>query len=62
MMMMMDGGTQRYRMEFYAQAFNVLNRDELLRTSSATCGRPSSATPTSAGPARRIEVGINFGF
>ena len=26
---MMDGGTNRYKMEFYVQAFNPLNRDEL---------------------------------
>ena len=25
-MMMMDGGTNRYKMEFYVQAFNLLNR------------------------------------
>ena len=26
MMMMMDGSNQRYRLEFYVQAFNILNR------------------------------------
>ena len=61
MMMAMDGNTQRYRMEFYAQAFNLLNRTNFVNF----VGNARSdffGTATSAGPARRIEVGINFGF
>jgi hypothetical protein len=61
MMMMMDGNDQRYRLEFYLQAFNILNRTNLTAFSgnlrSASFGQPNSA-----GPARRIEVGMNFGF
>ena len=61
MMMAMDGNTQRYRMEFYAQAFNLLNRTNFVNF----VGNQRSdffGTATSAGPARRIEVGIDFGF
>ncbi len=61
MMMAMDGNTQRYRMEFYAQAFNLLNRTNFLNF----VGNERSdffGTATSAAAARRIEVGINFGF
>ena len=29
MMMMNDGGNNRYKMEFYVQAFNALNRANL---------------------------------
>ena len=61
MMMAMDGNTNRYRMEFYVQAFNLLNRTNFQNF----VGNLSSdyyGTALSAGPARRIEVGINFGF
>jgi hypothetical protein len=61
MMMTMDGNANRYRMEFYVQAFNLLNRTNFQNF----VGNLSSdyfGTALSAGPARRIEVGINFGF
>ena len=61
MMMAMDGNTQRYRMEFYAQAFNLLNRTNFVNF-VGNLRSDFFGTATSAGPARRIEVGINFGF
>jgi Carboxypeptidase regulatory-like domain len=61
MMMAMDGNTQRYRMEFYAQAFNLLNRTNFLNFVGNERS-PFFGTATSASAARRIEVGINFGF
>ena len=61
MMMMMDGSNSRYRVEFYLQAFNVLNRTNLV---GFVGNRLSDyfGTATSAGPARRIELGMSFGF
>jgi len=60
-MMMMDGGTNRYKMEFYVQAFNLLNRTNFQNfVGNLTSDYYGNAL--SAAPARRIEVGINFGF
>ena len=61
MMMMMDGNDQRYRLEFYVQAFNILNRTNL-NGFSGNMRSDYFGTANSAGPARRIEVGMNFGF
>jgi hypothetical protein len=61
MMMGMDGSTQRYRMEFYAQAFNLLNRTNFVNFVGNERS-PFFGTATSAAASRRIEVGINFGF
>jgi hypothetical protein len=61
MMMMNDGGNNRYKMEFYVQAFNALNHANL----QGFVGNQRSdfyGDATSAQAARRIEVGINFGF
>ena len=61
MMMMNDGGNNRYKMEFYVQAFNALNRANL----QGFVGNLRSdfyGEATSAAAARRIEVGVNFGF
>ena len=61
MMMMMDGSNQRYRLEFYLQAFNILNRVNY----SSYVGNLRVDTfgqPVSAQAARRIELGMNFGF
>jgi hypothetical protein len=61
MMMMMENSNARYRLEFYLQAFNILNHTNLLGYS----GNMRSiyfGQATSASPARRIEVGMNFGF
>ncbi len=61
MMMMMDGSNARYRLEFYLQAFNILNHTNLTGyTGNLTSVDFGQAT--SAGPARRIELGMNFGF
>jgi hypothetical protein len=48
-------------MEFYAQAFNLLNRTNFLNFVGNERS-PFFGTATSASAARRIEVGINFGF
>ena len=61
MMMMMDGSNQRYRLEFYLQAFNILNRVNY-QGYVGNLRSPDFGTPVSAGPARRIEMGMNFGF
>jgi len=64
-MMIMGGppepGDGRYRIELYAQAYNVLNRVNYTRFSGNLLS-PFFARPTAAGPARRLEVGIQFGF
>ena len=60
-MMMMDGSSARYRMEFYVQAFNVLNRTNF-QGYVGNLTSPYFGEPTSAGAARRLEVGLNFGF
>jgi hypothetical protein len=61
MMMMMDGGNNRYRMEFYVQAFNIVNRVNY-QSFVGNMRSENFGLPLSAGPARRIEVGMNFGF
>jgi hypothetical protein len=61
MMMMMEQGSGRYNVEFYAQALNVLNRANF-QNYAGSLRSPYFGQPTSAAPARRIEVGINFGF
>jgi hypothetical protein len=61
MMMMMDQGTGRYNVEFYVQALNVLNRANF-QNYAGSLRSPYFGQPTSASPARRIEVGMNFGF
>jgi hypothetical protein len=60
MMMMMDSN-QRYRLEFYVQAFNVLNRTNLVGF-TGNLRSPYYGQATSASAARRIEVGMTFGF
>lgn len=61
MMMMMENTNQRYRLEFYAQAFNILNRVNY-QSYVGNLRSENFGLPLSAGPARRIEVGMNFGF
>ena len=61
MMMMMEGSNSRYRLEFYVQAFNILNRTNLVGY-SGNMRSDYFGQATSAGPARRIELGMNFGF
>jgi hypothetical protein len=60
--MMNDGPNNRYKMEFYVQAFNVLNRANLLGYVGNLRSFDYFGKPTTASAARRIEVGINFGF
>jgi hypothetical protein len=59
--MMMMNSTARYRMEFYVQAFNVLNRTNF-QGYVGNLTSPYYGEPTSAAAARRIELGLNFGF
>jgi hypothetical protein len=61
MMMMMDGTNNRYRMEFYVQAFNILNHVNY-QSYVGNMRSDNFGLPLAAGPARRIEVGMNFGF
>jgi hypothetical protein len=60
-MMMGDGANNRYKIEFYLQAFNALNRANL-QGYVGNLRSPYFGKPTSASAARRIEVGMNFGF
>jgi hypothetical protein len=61
MMMMMENSNNRYRVEFYLQAFNILNRVNY-QSYVGNLRSENFGRPLSAGPARRIEVGMNFGF
>ena len=56
-----DPDAGRYRVEVYVQAFNVLNRANYTRF-SGNLRSPFFGTPTAAGPARRLELGVMFGF
>ncbi|MBI2188731.1 MAG: TonB-dependent receptor [Acidobacteria bacterium] len=51
----------RFRVEFYVQGFNVLNRTNFLNF-SGNLQSPFFGTPTSAAQARRVEVGMQFRF
>ena len=62
MMMMMDGSNQRYRLEFYLQAFNLLNSVNYNSYAGNLRNQDNFGQPVSAQPARRIELGMNFGF
>ena len=52
---------QRFSLEVYAQAFNLFNHVNA-GTYSGNLRSPFFGRPTSAGPARRIEVGMNVRF
>ena len=52
---------RRFRLEFYAQGFNVLNRTNFLNF-SGNLQSPFFGNPTSAAQARRVEVGMQFRF
>ena len=52
---------QRFRVEFYVQAFNVLNRINYVNF-SGNLQSPFFGLPTSAAQARRVEVGTQFRF
>jgi len=51
----------RFRVEFYVQGFNVLNRTNFLNF-SGNLQSPFFGTPTSATQARRVEVGMQVRF
>jgi hypothetical protein len=52
---------QRFTIEFYVQAFNVLNRINYVNF-SGNLQSPFFGQPTSAAQARRVEVGTQFRF
>jgi hypothetical protein len=56
-----DPANQRFSVEFYVQAFNVLNRINYLNF-SGNLQSPFFGLPTSAAQARRVEVGTQFRF
>jgi hypothetical protein len=60
-MMMMERTTDRFRVDFYVQGYNLLNRSNYLNY-SGSLQSPFFGQPTSAGPARRVEVGLLFAF
>ena len=55
------GATKKYRLEFYAQAFNLLNHANLGAFSGIQTS-PFFAQATSAQSPRRIEVGLRMNF
>ena len=59
--MVMEGGNQKYRLDLYVNVQNAFNHVNY----NAFIGNQQSSffgTATSAGPARRIELGASFGF
>ena len=52
---------ERFRLEFYVQGFNILNRTNFVNF-SGNLQSPFFGTPTSAAQARRVEVGMQFRF
>jgi hypothetical protein len=56
-----SGGTRRFRMEFYAQVFNLLNHTNL-GTFSGVQTSPFFGQATSAQGPRRMELGTRFNF
>ena len=60
-MMMMNDNSGRYQVEFYLQAFNVLNRTNLVGF-IGNQRSPYFGDATSASAPRRIELGMSFGF
>jgi len=56
-----EPGEGRFRIELYAQAYNLFNRANYTRF-SGNLQSPFFGEPTSAAPPRRMEVGVMFGF
>ena len=56
-----DAADQRFNVEFYVQAFNVLNRINYVNF-SGNLQSPFFGQPTSAAQARRVEVGTQLRF
>jgi hypothetical protein len=61
MMMMMERSNDRFRVDFYLQGYNLLNHVNYVNYSGNQLS-PFFGLPTSAGPARRVEVGMQFAF
>ena len=55
------GATKKYRLEFYAQAFNLLNHANLGIFSGVQTS-PFFGQATSAQSPRRMELGLRFNF
>jgi len=55
------GASKKYRLEFYAQAFNLLNHANLGAFSGVQTS-PFFGQATSAQPPRRMELGMRFNF
>jgi hypothetical protein len=60
-MVIMEGSNSRYRADFYVNFQNLFNRTNL-NSFSGNQLSPFFGTATSAGPARRIEVGATISF
>lgn len=60
-MMSMEQSNQRFRIDFYVQGYNLLNRTNYINF-SGNQQSPFFGLPSSAGPARRVEVGMQFAF
>jgi hypothetical protein len=56
-----NAATKKYRLEFYAQAFNLLNHANLGPFSGVETS-PFFGRATSAQPPRRMELGMRFNF
>lgn len=59
--MVMEGGNQKYRVDFYMQISNLFNTVNYMGYVGNLLS-PFYGTATSAGPARRVEVGASIGF
>jgi len=60
-MVIMEGTNARYRLDFYAQITNLFNHVNY-NTFIGNLQSPFYGQATSAGPARRMEVGMSLGF
>jgi hypothetical protein len=54
-------GAGRFNLEFFAQAENVLNRVNFTNYAGTITSR-LFGQPTAAAQARRVQIGVNFGF
>ena len=57
----LDGRNERYGVELYAQAYNLLNRMNAINFSGVMTS-PFFGQPTSAAPPRRVEIGTRLTF
>jgi hypothetical protein len=57
----MEGANARYRLDFYAQVSNLFNSVNY-NTFVGNVLSPFYGLATSAGPARRMELGMSLGF